>query len=295
MAPPAEKTGLARHRTLALVIGMLLILPPLALLPQLTTADGGFCGTWCPRMFFVWRAGTSGEQFLYGMLRSWGGVALVVAVLLTTLVFGRLWCSHACPIGGAMELGSRILPNRLKIDFARVPAAPVRYGYLAVYFLAPALGIGSLCCSYCNFAAVPRLFGAVMLNPADIAYFLRAAGLVNLGLIIVLGFAARGGRAYCNFMCPVGAIDALVNRLRMRLGRRVQIVPSDCTGCGACHEVCPMSAIPADDLPEIDQLSCIPCGECQQVCDVDAIRYDKPTLDAPAREVPPRQPAEERG
>ena len=129
-------------------------------------------------MFFTWRQGMSGHEFLLGMLRSLYGVLLVLAILVSTLFLGRWWCSHLCPIGGATELGSRLIPQRLKIPYASVPAAPVRYGYLAVYLLAPALGIGSLCCSYCNFAAVPRLFGA-MFNPADLAYYLRAAGLIN--------------------------------------------------------------------------------------------------------------------
>jgi ferredoxin-type protein NapH len=295
MARKTERSALARRRSLTLALGIVLMLPPLAVLMQLTTGDAGFCGPWCPRMFFVWRAGTSGEQFLFGMLRAWAGVGLVVALLVVTVLFGRLWCSHLCPIGGAMELGSRLVPKRFKIDFSRVPAAPVRYGYLAVYMLAPALGIGSLCCSYCNFATVPRLFGAVLLNPADIAYFLRAAGLVNLALIILLGFAARGGRAYCNFLCPIGAIDSLVNRVTMRFGRRLQIVDSLCTQCGACHTVCPVWAIPSRDEPQIDQLSCMPCGACQQVCTPGAIRYAKPVLDAQAQDEPPGEPVAERG
>lgn len=295
MARPANRSVLARHRTLTLTLGILLMLPPLALVMQATTGDSSFCGPWCPRMFFVWRGGTSGAQYLLGMLRAWAGVSLVVGLLVVTVFFGRLWCSHLCPIGGAMELGSRFWPRRLKIDFSRIPAAPVRYGYFAVYLLAPALGIGSLCCSYCNFATVPRLFGAVMLNPSDIAYFLRAAGLVNLSLVVVLGLAPLGGRAYCNTLCPIGAIDALVNRLTARFGRRMQVVESLCTGCGLCYDACPVSAITARDDPQIDQLSCMPCGACQQVCNLGAIRYAKPILDAQAQDEPPGEPVTERG
>ena len=81
----------ARHRNLILVVAAVLLLPPLAAIVQLT-ADVNFCGRWCPRMFFVWREGTTLSAFLMGFVRSYMGVALVVAILGTTLAFGRHTC-----------------------------------------------------------------------------------------------------------------------------------------------------------------------------------------------------------
>ena len=83
------------------------------------------------------------------------------------------------------------------------------------YLLAPLFGLGSLCCSYCNFATAPRLIGAAF-SGADLAFFLRTAGVINLLLLLVLGILARGGRGYCNLLCPVGALDALAARLGNR-------------------------------------------------------------------------------
>lgn len=262
-----------RHRFKIILASMVLLLPPLAAVFQIS-GDTTFCGTWCPRMFFSWRKGMSGSEYLVGFARSYLGVALVVGILASTFLFSRYWCSHLCPIGGALETGSRLVPTWMKIDFSGTPAAPMRYGYLAVYLLAPALGLGSLCCGYCNFASVPRLFGAAF-SQADMAYFLRTAGLINLGLIVVLGFLAKGGRAYCNFLCPVGALDALSNRIGQTFGRRFRIEPSRCISCGACAKACPTWAINTDKAGTrtIDQLSCVPCGECEKVCTREAIRY----------------------
>jgi ferredoxin len=273
-APRPRRPPSSRSRTALLLLGLVLFLPPLAAAFQ-PSGDTSFCGTWCPRMFFSWRLGQSASDFLLGFARAWLGVALVVAVLGVTLLAGRWWCSHLCPIGGAMELGSRLVPRRLKLDFSRVPAAPVRYGYLGVYLLAPALGIGSLCCNYCNFAAIPRLFGAAF-SQADLTYFLRTAGLVNLGLVVGLGFLARGGRAYCNLLCPVGALDALANRLGMRFGRRMRVDPDRCTACGACAKVCPTWAIAPGGKATIDPLACLPCRACEEVCPEEAIRHARP-------------------
>lgn len=255
-----------------LLLGIVLFLPPLSFLFQFTQ-DSSFCGSWCPRMFFVWQKGETASAFLSGMTRSFMGVALVLGVLITTFFLGRLWCSHLCPIGATSELGSRLLPKALKVRLDSVPASSVRYGYLAAFFILPAIGLGSLCCSYCNFSTVPRLLGAPF-SQADMAYFLRTGGLINLGLVVGLGFMTRGGRGYCNLLCPIGALDALANKLGVKLGRRVRVIEDRCTGCGHCKDVCPVWAIEVDkEAAVIDQLSCFSCKACIKACPRQAIVY----------------------
>ena len=270
---PLAASFWARHRNVILVVGIVLFLPPLAAIVQVT-ADVNFCGRWCPRMFFVWREGTTLAAFLMGFVRSYMGVALVVAILATTLVFGRYWCSHLCPVASPLELASRLVPSSSKLDFSKTPAPSFRYAYLSVYLIAPAIGIGSLCCNYCNFAAVPRLFAASF-SAGDLTYFLRFQGVVNLGLLLFLGVFAKGGRAYCNLLCPIGALDALSNRIGVKLGRRIRIDRTKCTNCGECSKVCPTWAIDTQGETTINQLSCMPCRLCQGVCQTEAIYYGK--------------------
>ncbi|MBF0606557.1 MAG: 4Fe-4S binding protein [Magnetococcales bacterium] len=261
------------HRYWIIAAAMVLFLPPLSFVFQLTQ-ESSFCGTWCPRMFFVWKQGSTLSQFFMGFVRSYMGVLLVVGIVVSTFFFGRYWCSHLCPVGGAMEVGSRLVPRQVQINYKHIPAPSIRYGYLLVYLVAPAIGVGSLCCNYCNFATIPRLFGAAF-SEADMAYFLRGAGLVNLGLVAVLGVFAVGGRGYCNMLCPVGAFDALFNRLGSRFGKRISVDGSKCNACGACKKVCPLWAIDIKDKAAIDQLSCMPCRQCEKVCAQEAIRYGK--------------------
>jgi polyferredoxin len=219
--------------------------------------------------------GMSGKHFLMGFLRSYMGVGLLLGILISTLFLGRYWCSHLCPVGGSMELGSRLMPKFAKISFAKIPAPSFRYGYLLVYIIAPIIGIGSLCCNYCNFATIPRFLGAAF-NKADLIYFLRTAGLINLALIVVLGFLARGGRAYCNLLCPIGALDALFNRIGLKFGKRMKLEKSKCDGCRACVEQCPTWAIEiTGEKAVIDPLSCIPCRVCEKTCPKEAIVYGR--------------------
>jgi len=272
---PQTPSFWARHRNVIMVIGIILLLPPLAAIVQLT-ADVNFCGRWCPRMFFVWREGMTMTAYLMGFVRSYMGVALVVTILATTLAFGRYWCSHLCPVASPLELGSRLVPSGLKLDFSKTPAPSFRYAYLSVFMIVPAIGLGSLCCSYCNFAAVPRLFAAPF-SQGDLTYFLRFQGMVNLGLLLFLGVFAKGGRAYCNLLCPIGALDAISNRIGAKFGRRIRIDQTKCTHCGECSKVCPTWAIDTQGATTINQLSCMPCRLCQSTCATEAIYYGKPT------------------
>lgn len=274
--PPCVKPPLlVRHRYVIMALSAILFLPPLSLLVQVT-GDSNFCGTWCPRMFFIWRWGESWGAYWFGYLRASMGVALVGGILATTFFFGRHWCSHLCPIGAVMELGSKLVPWRLKIDYTWLPAPAFRYGYLSVYLLAPMLGIGSLCCNYCNFATVPRLLAAPFATP-DAAFFLRTAGGISLGLVVLLGLLAKGGRAYCNLLCPVGAIDSLTNALGAKLGRRrVFVNPSQCINCGKCVPGCPVWAVEEKNgTATINAFSCMPCRICETTCPTGAIRYGK--------------------
>lgn len=263
-------------RYLMILLGIFLFITPFGLLPQLI-GESGFCGTYCPRMFWTVRSDTTISSFIAGIVRSYGGVILVAGIVITSFLFGRYWCSHVCPIGGTTEIGSKVIPEGIKLNYSTVPASAVRYGYLGVYLLAPLFAIGSLCCNYCNFAVVPRLLGAPF-NSADMPYFFRTAGIINLVLIAILGFFAKGGRAYCNMLCPIGALDAISNKIGSKLSftKRIEIVTNKCDGCGSCVKSCPVWAVTVkDNHAKIDQFSCIPCKECEIVCPNNAICYGR--------------------
>lgn len=51
-----------------------------------------------------------------------------------------------------------------------------------------------------------------------------------------------------------------------------KVDPESCTGCGACVDSCPVSAISmVDDKAKVDCESCTDCGACVDTCPVSAI------------------------
>ena len=71
-------------------------------------------------------------------------------------------------------------------------------------------------------------------------------------------------RAFCRFICPLGAIYSLFSKIAL-LGVRVDM--NRCNNCGACVKTCQM------DIKRVGDRECIQCGECIDVCPEKAITF----------------------
>jgi len=70
----------------------------------------------------------------------------------------------------------------------------------------------------------------------------------------------REQRAFCRYICPLGLMLGLLNRISIF---RIKLDKSKCHTCSACESSCPMGL----NLPEeIDSTDCIKCGQCIDAC-----------------------------
>jgi ferredoxin-type protein NapH len=259
-----------RLRYALMVLGILALAPPVGFLAQFF-GSSTICGNLCPRMAI----GTSFVRELFS--RTWG-VCLLLIWLGTTFFFGRWVCGHICPVGGLTEFGSKLLPHRFKIDYPRAVDAPLfRYGFLGAYLLLPAVGFASICCSYCSFSTIPEFFGTIF-KPQTWLMLATGYRFVSILLFVfVLGVIAVDGRGHCHLLCPLGAVDSILNALGARLPftYRERIDLSKCTGCGICEKECPAAAITVDrraaEMARIDYHRCYQCRICEAKCARNAI------------------------
>ncbi len=263
-----------KYRYVLILATSVLLLAPLALVPSLV-GNPDLCGPLCMRRFFLFFPGMGGEDLARQVELALVGVSFFAIILLVTFFFGRIWCSYLCPVGGVPELLSRLSGERWKLEYRWLPQIPIRYGYLLTFvLLMPMLGVSA--CTLCNFVTVPRVFQALSGDWQGIAFLVSTIGLVNLALLLLLGVFANKGRAYCQFLCPIGALDALVNRLgsHFRFTRRIRVERNRCTGCNECARKCMCGAIRmVYKVAVVDQLSCMSCHECADVCDWGAIDW----------------------
>ncbi|MCW8830721.1 MAG: 4Fe-4S binding protein [Gammaproteobacteria bacterium] len=272
--------GHQKFRYAIIILSCSLFFAPFLFLPSLVD-NPDLCGKLCMRRFYLIFPGMDPQDVANNIQVASIGVYVFTTIMMTTFFYGRMWCSYVCPVGGFPEMVSRSIDDRWKIEYRALPQVPIRYGYFAVYLvLMPLLGISA--CTLCNFITVPRLFEAISGGLKGFAYVFSGIGLVNIGLLLLLGFFSSKGRAYCQFLCPIGAVDGLVNRLGavFRFTRRVRVERSRCTGCNICARQCMTGAIQMKDgIAVVDQLSCMSCHECVDVCDWGAIDWRSAPLD----------------
>jgi len=204
---------------------------------------------------------------------------LTVALLpLIAFLIGPLFCGWVCPAGGITEFLSRLVPSRWKIDYYRyLEPGAVRYGFLAGFLAVPFLGL-SVCCPYCHYSSTQDLLSAVFGDFSGLAYW-GSTGLITIGLwFIVLGLFAKGGRGWCSYICPVGAVQNLAHAVGTLFGFtfRLKLAADRCSGCGTCITACPAGAVTVPNRQAvINHHLCNGCLECLDACPTASLRYGR--------------------
>lgn len=242
-------------------------------------------------------------QFLPSLLAM--NVAVLASLIVLTLVFGRIYCSVICPLGVMQDLvawlgGRRWKGNRWsemrnnRYGFSR-SLWWLRLASLMIIIAAFIAGIGSLVAllapysSYGRIAttlfqplyiSVNNLFAGWAESVGSYAFYHRDVWLRStptlvvaaVSFVVIAILAWRGGRTYCNTICPVGTILGLLARFSWL---RVYIDKSKCKNCKCCEHSCKTSCIDISHH-SIDRTRCVTCGVCLEKCKFGAIHYGYP-------------------
>ena len=222
-------------------------------------------------------------------------VAVVAALLVLTLLFGRVYCSVICPLGVFQDVASWAGGKRRKNRFTYSRALPwLRYGMLALFvaamvahikpvaeLLAPYSAYGRIASNL--FAPLYRWGNNLLAYAAeriDSYAFYTVDVWVKSGVTFAVAAATfavlavlawRNGRTYCNTVCPVGTVLGLLSKYALL---RPVIDPKKCTSCSLCARKCKASCIDYKNH-EIDHSRCVACMDCLDACKHGAISYTR--------------------
>jgi polyferredoxin len=281
-----------KFRYLTIFLGFFLLVGPFALIPwdvyQITGSDlTPSVHTFCYRMPLFWLSNS--DPFLVDVAVA---TYFFVAITFVALLASPLFCGWICPIGGLSEGLSRIVPlpdkYRIRLSDTRVTIG-LRYGFfLGFLVLATLIGYGLVVEQYGGVTA--RYCPQYLLQSFSYSVFGGGVGIRvwNIGFVITLvswlgigGILFFGGRGWCLFMCPLGAVSGLACKAGNTAGTPgIQYDRSKCRDCKKCSTRCPMWAIREDGT--VEKLLCIGCRECVTACHFKAYRYG---LKTPASKV----------
>jgi ferredoxin-type protein NapH len=193
--------------------------------------------------------------------------SMVVLWLVATIVLGRGFCSWGCFYGGWDDGFSRIKKKPVIKKISELWKW-MPFAVLIIVMLTAALSMMPTYCSWiCPFKAVTEFEQVTSVESATKAgIFLSLFG----GLVVVLPVMTRK-RTQCSFLCPLGAINSLSNKITPFT---VKIDKGSCNECFKCVEVCPLYALTPEDIKAGKvSLFCSKCGKCVDACSKKAIHY----------------------
>lgn len=241
-----------------------------------------------------WLSWLAEIQFLPALLAL--NVGVVVALVALTLIFGRIYCSVICPLGVMQDLISRLHSRLKKNRFRHSPERKaLRYGFLALFVVALVAGVGSLAALLAPYSSYGRMAEnllrplwaagnnvlAAMAERTDSYAFysvdvwvksLPTFIIAAVSLVVIGWLAWRGGRTYCNTVCPVGTVLGWLARFSWL---KVRIDTGKCNGCGLCERNCKASCIDSK-AHKIDYSRCVACGDCIGKCRRGALIFGRP-------------------
>ena len=223
-------------------------------------------------------------------------LVVVAALLILTILMGRVYCSVICPMGIFQDVVAWAHKGRRKKTRKWYSWSPekkvLRYGVFVIFLIALIAGVNAfvaLLAPYSSYGRiVQNLFQPVWIwgNNAfafiaekfdSYAFAHKEVWLRSLPtfiiasatFVIIMILAWRNGRTYCNTICPVGTFLSFFSRFSIF---RPVIDTSKCKTCHLCERNCKAACIDLKDH-KVDYSRCVDCFDCIDTCKFGAMQY----------------------
>lgn len=233
-------------------------------------------------------------QFLEAVLAL--NVVVIMALVVLTFVFGRIYCSVICPLGIMQDifgwLGKKQKKNRYTYS---KELKWLRYPVLVLFIIALVAGIGTLFQLLAPYSAYGRIV-TYLLQPVWVAgnnvlasiaehydsyaFYHVSKDVPNYYVITIIAvwtwailaaLAWKYGRTYCNTICPIGTILSFLSRFSFL---KIHFDESKCRNCSLCTKNCKAACIDFK-THSVDYSRCVVCGDCIESCKFGALSYSR--------------------
>ncbi|MGM9602205.1 MAG: 4Fe-4S binding protein [Faecousia sp.] len=210
-----------------------------------------------------------------------GGILLLYCIL-----FGRMICGWLCPFGLIQELLYKIKTPKLKKSPVTRILSYLKYVILIVFVL-----IIPICYAFkdtplpafCKYICpAGTIEGGLLLlsNKVNASYFSMLGPIFTWKFLLMVSIVVGCVfifRLFCRFLCPLGALYGLFNKVSL-FG--VTVERSKCVDCNLCVSHCKL------DIRRVGDQECVSCGECIEVCPTKAISWKGPKIFLKGNDIP---------
>jgi polyferredoxin len=172
---------------------------------------------------------------------------LAVITVVSTVLWGRVYCGRICAFGAFTQLVDHIAPRRWQL---KIPKAIERRASLIKY------GILGTALAYFLLTKDPLIYPYIEPFWMFGLHLRTPVLLTMLGLLLLTTLFVRN--AYCRFLCPLGAALGVLSKLTVFRIKRW----SECNTCRICEKTCEWGAIRG---PQIVMTECVRCDDCERL------------------------------
>jgi NosR/NirI family nitrous oxide reductase transcriptional regulator len=181
-------------------------------------------------------------EFRIGM--TW--YALAAFTVVTTVLWGRIYCGRICAFGALTQLMAAVVPSKFRYE---LPPSIDEWAVKAKYVILAALLVYFLASRNVLVYRYVEPFWMFTLNGNVIMWSLLAILLVATVFVRNL---------YCRYLCSLGAALGVISNLTVFRIKRWQ----ECRTCKICEKACEWGAIQG---PKIIASECVRCDDCERI------------------------------